>query len=465
MSEELEIKVRADTGEAVTNLKKTETAVDGVTKATKVLDQTQGKAGDAIRKQTEGLNKLRGAFMEVWAALGIGKMVGDALAAVIDKVSASMARHDAKMQQAAVDSIKFAQAMRLAEKGLIGLGGTQEQFLARYDAYVAKMSPATKEIEKQAKALERLKFETEQVQKAIDAAAAGKSFTFISPDDIAKQEESLRNMGLRLDEILGKAFASGGAEERQRWADANKEAVETAIAAYARFGLEAPANVKAAYEAMTGSSAVWMKQLAEENAAAEEVFQAKLRRWAAEDAAANRTSKAPEEFRQIQQEAFGAAVAMGELGTNLDRVAEAVVKTGGQMVVGAPIWIQITQATNEATDALLRYAEASRALREEQVQSLEATRGWTDYVIALKEGYESGTTSLYNYVTALNAFKTQLEQMFASVTGPARESLDSMIALIEKLVSTAGAEGPTSRGGGFAGQFQRDADRAARGGG
>ncbi len=432
-------------------------AVSGVTEKT-------GKLGDSMRKQTEGINKFRGAAMETWAVLQLGKQAGEALAAVIDKQSQKMADHDKKMNDAAVNTIKFQMAMKLARQGLIDIGGSQDQFLARYDAYIAKTSPAVKATEAQTKALKDQKQALDDLGKQMDASSKTVSFTINAPkvEEVFPLEEATK-YAERLNDVLGKAFKEGGAEERDEWAAANIETIEQVIASYEKWGQEVPTHVKAAYDSMKAVSVDWIAQLDRENAAADVAYQAKIKRWAAEDAAANRTSKAPEEFKRIQDAAFGAAVANGELGTNIDKVAAAVVATGGTMTVGAPIFITYAQQSDEATAALYRQVEATRALTAAQVESLDAVRGWSDYVIALKEGYESGTTSLYNYITQLAAFKTQLLQMFGAVTGPAKDSLNEMIALIQELINTAGAGGPVSRGGGFAGQFQRDMDKKKKG--
>jgi hypothetical protein len=222
---------------------------------------------------------------------------------------------------------------------------------------------------------------------------------------------------------------AAAAAEAQKLADAEKKVSDST-----------PAATRALTEQEAAMAAV-QAELAKTAAAYDQVAEATNRRRAAEDAAANRTSKAPAEFKAIQDAAFGAAVASGELGTNLDNVAKAVVATGGTMTVGPPMFIQYAQATKEATQALLDFALASKAVREEQAEAMQVTKGWTDYVLTLKEGYESGITSLYNYVTALGAFKTQLQQMFGAAHGEAKDALEGMIQLIEKLMQTAGAGG------------------------
>lgn len=397
------------------------------------------KLGDSMRKSTEGVNKFRGAAMETWAVLQIGVDAGKALAAAIDKYSERMAAADKKVNDAAVNTIKFQQAMKLAEKGLITMGGTQEQFLARYDAYVQKTSPATKATEAQTKALKEQEKAWADLGAKMQASAKTVEFKINAPkiDEIMPLEEATK-YGERLNEILAKAYQEGGVKEQAAWAQANTDTLDRVLAAYEKWGLNVPTYVKTAYDAMKEASTDWIAVLDAENAAADAAYQAKLDRWAKEDAAANRTSKAPDEYKAIQDAAFGAAVANGELGTSLDRVAEAVVATGGTMTVGAPILITITEASEEATAALLRQAEAWGVLTKAQSEHMGATKGWTDYVLAMKDAYEAGTSSLYNYITGLSAFKTQLLQMYAGATGAAKEAVDAMVALIEKLMQTAG---------------------------
>lgn len=397
------------------------------------------RLGDSIRKQTEGFNKMRGATMEVWAAFGIGKQVGEALSAVIEKQSARMAAHDQKMNEAAVNTIKFESAMRLARQGLIDVGGTQEQFLARYDAYVESLRQGRKAVDEEAEALKRRKAAFDEMMAGLPDLQQKHTFTLMSPEDAAKQMDSVKALAEGLNNAFEKAFQAGGEGERDKWVAANEAAVKKVIEAYEKAGLELPTHLKAIAQAHDDSAAQAMEWANKEAAAYDQVAAATERRRAAEDAARNRTSKAPAEFKAIQDEAFGAAVAMGELGTNLDNVAEAVVATGGTMTIGQPYFIQYAQATKEATQALLDFAVASKAVREEQAEAMTVTKGWTDYILTLKDGYESGITSLYNYVTALGSFKTQLQQMFAGAHGDAKDALEGIIALIDKLVQTAGA--------------------------
>lgn len=437
---------RKELGLFATAGQKAGAAVSGVAGSTQ-------KLGDSMRKQTEGLNKFRGAAMEVWAALGIGKQVGEALSAVIDKQSAAMAAHDKKMNDAAVNSIKFQAAMKLVERGLLDVGGTQEQFLARYDAYIAKTGPAARATEEQTKALKEQAAAWKDLGTQMEASGKAVEFKLNAPgmEDLLPIDEATK-YAERLNDILAQAFKVGGEDERQEWAEANKAKLEEVVAAYERFGTVVPEHVRAAYDKILADQGAQrvaeetQRWIAEEASAYEELAERVKRSREAESAAANRTSRAPEEYKRIQDAAFGAAVANGELGTNLDRVAEAVVATGGTMTVGAPIWISYVQASDEVTAALLRQAEAYGTLTAAQSEAVGAARGWTDYIITLKDGYESGLTSLYNYITGLAAFKTQLLQLFGGATGAAKETLDATIDLIEGLMSNVGPRDTFSAG-------------------
>ncbi len=392
--------------------------------------------------------------METWAVLQLGKQAGEALAAAIEKQSQKMADHDKRMNDAAVNTIKFQAAMKLARQGLIDMGGSQDQFLARYDAYIAKTSPAVKAAEAQTKAYKEQKAALDELGAQMAASGKTVEFKINAPklDEVLPLEEATK-YAERLNDILGKAFKEGGAEERNEWAEANKQTIEDVIASYERWGEQVPEHVGAAYKAMTAASVDWIAQLDRENAAADSAYQEKLARWAAEDAAANRTSRAPEQFKEIQDRAFGAAVAAGELGTNLDRVAEAVVRTGGTMTVGAPIWITITEATREAKEELLGYIEAMGKLTEKQAESLSAASGWLDYLVGLEKAHKGGTLSLTSYIALLSQFKTQISQMFGTVGGEAAEAVAAVQAAVDALIASAGSDGPVDNS--YKGWFER----------
>ena len=468
MAEELEIKVKADTGEAVANLGKTEKAVAGVTKEVKTLDGTSSQAGkkglgtdlaDGLNKTTGGFSRLLEATGKISLIFGAAVVAGKALAAGIDAIADSLGKAAQRQMDAEARTIKFDSALRLAQKGTIALGHSTEEMLKNYDAYVAKISKATDATTALAHATALYQMEVAGVADAIAKAGAGRGFTIISPEDINKQLDQIKTLATSLNKVLGEAFEEGGAAARDAWATANEESVQKVIAAYEKAGRDIPENLRPYSEALKRNADDARQWAADVLAEAAAVDAAVKQSRAAEDAASNRTSRAPEQFRYIQDAAVGAAVAAGEFGSSLDRVAEVVVATGGTMTVGTTMMIQYAEATREATQALLDQAVASRALREEQAQALEAVKGWTDYVLTLQQGYESGATSLYNYVTQLAAFKTQLLQLFGGVTGQAKEELQAMIDLIQKLISTAGAGGPVAKGGGFKGQFQRDANR------
>lgn len=471
MAEELEIKVKADTGEAVANLGKAEKAVGGVTREVKKLDETSSAAAKKGlgTELSEGLNKTTGGFTKMLEATGKVTLIfgaavaaGKALAAGIDAVAESLGKSLQRQMDAEARTIKFESALRLAQKGTIDLGHSTEEMLKNYDAYVEKLRGAEDATRAVARAQNELKMALDDIGAAVSKAQKETSFALVSPDKVQEDIKAIEALGVGLENALKKAFEIGGEEERDRWAEANKAAVEKVVETYTRLGREVPENIRAVSAAQDNAAAATEAWVQREVDAYDRLAKETERRRAAEDAAANRTSKAPAEFKHIQDAAFGAAVAAGELGTNLDNVAAAVVATGGTMTVGAPYMIQYAQATREATQALLDMAVAHKGLREEQAQALEATKGWTDYILTLKDGYESGTTTLYNYVTALGAFKTQLLQMFAGAKGEAKESLQAIIDLINELVRTAGAGGRETFSQGPLGDLERairDANR------
>jgi len=470
VSEDLEIKVRADTGEAVANLGKTEKAVAGVTKETDKLDKSAQKAstslanagksskqaGGEIGSVAEGLNKTTSGFAKMMEATGKISLIfgaavaaGKALSAGLVALVESISKAASAKQAAEARSIKFESALRLAQKGVIDLGHSTDQMLANYDAYIAKMREATEATEAQARAVAEYQMTIQRLDEIV-ASAKSRGFTIMSPEDMDKQFDAVRSLAKGLDDALAKAFQAGGAEERDKWAVANEDAVKKVIEAYKKLPDEVPSHIKAIADAQNAASS-----------AAAGWSMAQAAAWEGSQAAAEAAGVAQRDHTTAVQQAESANQ---DFGTSLDYVAQKVVEHGGTLTAGAPIWLTVAQATDEATASLLRYMEASRALREEQVAALDATKGWTDYVIALKEGFDSGVTSLYNYTTELQRFKTQLLQLFGSAQGEAKESLQAMIDLIQKLIATAGAGGSNKYDPSMAGRLE-DAIRRAKEGG
>lgn len=235
-------------------------------KAADATAQSKARLGDSLRKNTEGVTKFKGAALEAWGALALGKTIGEGLAKAIDKVDASMAAHDKRMSDAAVNAIKFRAAMKLAEAGLIALGGTQEQFLAGYDAYIAKTSPAARASEERARALLAEKAALDALGESMKKAGEGVSFSLKSPDEMFMPLEEAEKYAERLNEILAKAFAEGGSEERKKWAEANKETIEEVLETLRNYGQEAPTHIKAAADAM-GAATSAIETLARAEAA------------------------------------------------------------------------------------------------------------------------------------------------------------------------------------------------------
>jgi len=466
VAEDLEIKVKADTGEAVANLGKAEKAVEGVTKKTKELDAAGKKAGDSIgtsvSKQVSGFTQLAEGFGKVTMIFGLAVAAGKALAAGIDAISASLEK-SARIEGEAIDrKIKFDKAMRLATAGTIAPGHSTEEMLRNYEEYVAKMNPATKATEAQAKALAEQAKQMAELGEAIKKASAGRGFTLISPEEANAQLDSIKSLAKGLEDILSKAFKAGGDEERDAWAAANEDAVKKVVESYNALGLTVPPNIKAVMDARFAdieSAKAWADAQVEAEARVADV----MRKRSEESAARNfSTPETAENLQRIQYEAVGAAAAAGEFGTSLDTVAKKVVSLNGQLTVQQQIWLSVAMASDEATAALYRQVEATRALSDTQKESLDAVRGWSDYIIALKEGYESGVTSLGSYIQQLIAFKSQLSQMFAAAEGDAKKSLEEMIQLIETLMQTAGArQGGASGPVGWLDKAVRDAKGGA----
>lgn len=486
MSEDLELKVKADTGEAVAGLQKTEKAVDGVTKATEKLDTSAKKAakslndagtaskksGSEIGSVAEGLNRTTGGFSKLMEATGKISLIfgaavaaGKALAAGIDAISASLDKQ-AKIEGAAIDrKIQFDKALRLAKDGTIALGHSTEEMLKNYDAYIEKMRAARMGTDEQTEALKRQKQAFDELQTGLPDIQKKFSFTVLSPEDAAKQLDSVKALAEGLNNAFEKAFQAGGEGERDKWVAANEEAVKKVTEAYQKAGLELPAHLKAISQAQDDSAAKAMEWAAQQAAAYDQVAAAADRRRAAEAAATNFSAPVESEFKAIQDAAVGAAVANGMFGDSLDKVAGIVAQTGGVMQVNAPILLSLKDATDEATAALYRHLEASRLFRDDMTQTMDTMTGWRDYIANLKEGYDNGTIALTTYMGLLADFQRQLQTMFAGATGDAKDAIDDMTDAIRALLATAtgGAAIPTLDVSPL-GQLERELARKKRGG-
>lgn len=248
---------------------------------------------------------------------------------------------------------------------------------------------------------------------------------------VLKLAESNKISLTSLEEIVKKEMERQGATGQTK---AAYEALLDAIDRLQSKGVETVRQI----DLETDARARLEKQVRVNAEQAEKEFQAKLQRWAKEDARSNVTSPVEGQFKREHDAAVAAAVATGQFGTSLDRVAEAVVAAGGELKVGVPVFLQVTEVAEEMTQAFLKAAVAARQLREEQAESLSVTKGWTDYVIGLKQGYDDGIISLTTYISLLGAFRTQITQLFAGATGEAADAVKALQDLVTGLMSNIG---------------------------
>lgn len=472
MAEELELKVTAQTGEAVSNLKATEKAVDGVTKATDKLDQSAKKAsdsvgkvgksgkeaeqgvgavGDALNKTTGGFAKLMEATGKITLIFGAAVAAGKALGAALEYLVTSVSKSAAAKQEAEARSIKFASALKLAEKGVIDLGRSTDDMLRNYDAYIAKMREATAATEAQARAVAEYEMTLGQLSEIVGRANQQTGFSIMSPEQAAAQLDSMRALAAGLNDVLGKAFSEGGASERDAWAQANKDAIQKVIDEFAKFGVDAPAQVKAAYDAMkAGAEGLAEPTIAELQKMVEAATQ--MRMAAEEQGNAMREQTTAQESATRAQQQW------------TDATHDGVTEMNGWVGVAGPATVMMFQyaaATKEAKDALLGFLEAQRALREEQAAALEGTQGWLSILSNLKDSFESGETSLYNYITQLQGFDAQVRQLFGGATGEAKTAVDALTSAIAELIRTA--TGGKEYSPGMAGYLEREIDRSRKG--
>lgn len=421
------------------------------------LDGIMGKMGDSSSAVSQGIAKVGFSVMAAATAFEFGYSAGekfrtgltamgvqlpdlsDKMGAVVLALESTVRGYkEAELVESAAmvrarqiialreQQAKAEQSLanELAKSGLVWKDANAER-----EAVIAKLNAAEFALARVAK--------TEQAwTEAVKVNAA----------ELQKLRKEADEHGIALDKVAPRTAAAA--------AEADK---------YAASARNAAAATTEATAAVASSEVAWDKvidTLAGAVAAYDSAAAAATRLRNEESAARNfSTPETANNLARIQYEAVGAAAAAGQFGTSLDTVAQKVVSLNGSLTVQQQIWLSVAMASDEATAALYRQVEATRALSDQQKESLDAVRGWSDYLIALKEGYESGVTSLGSYIQQLIAFKSQLEQMFAGVSGAAADSLNEMIQLIETLLQTAGANGPTTAAGGYAGQFERNANR------
>lgn len=452
MSEDLELKVKADTGEAVANLQKTEKAVDGVTKATGELDKSAAGSGKAVADVGKSSQKSAQEVAKLGEATGSARGMFKGLAEMGGSLGQSLGVLAGKvMAVASAFTVGFQAGLKLRE-GMKDLGIQVPDLSDK----MAKLVLATEELVRgyekaelvesaamnRARQIIALREAQAKSEAALAKAQAAAGVEWKSAD--AEREKVIQKLNA-YEQILARTGKSEG-----EWGKAVKEnapALREAAEAADKYGINldrvAPRTAAAAAEAEKYTEA--LKKVITIQREGPTVSKQTEEGMIREAEALGRANVAWEESGAARREQTTATEqaerASRDFGTSLDRVAEAVVATGGTMTVGPPMFIQYAQATREATQALLDFAVASKAVREEQAAAMEITKGWTDYILTLKDGYESGITSLYNYTTALGAFKTQLQQMFSAASGDAKDALEGMIQLIDKLIQTAGAGG------------------------
>ncbi len=374
------------------------------------------------------------AVSEIWkVASGAGK----ALAVGIDGISASLDRQ-AKTEGAAIDrKIQFDKALRLAKDGTIALGHSTDEMLRNYDAYVEKMRAARAGTDEQTEALKRQKQAFDELAAGLPDLQKRTSFSLLSPEDAAKQLDSVKALAEGLNNAFEKAFQAGGESEMAKWRAANEEAVQKVIKAYEKAGLELPAHLKAIAQAHDDSAAKALGWAAQQAAAYDQVGAAAERRREKEAAALNFSTPVTGEFKQIQDAAVGAAAASGQFGTSLDVVAQKVVSLGGELSVGAPVLLNLAAAEDAVTEALYRRLEATKLLREEQMASLGVAEGWLAYISNIEASMAQGITSTTVGIGLLADFQRQLQTMFAGATGDAKKVIDDVTDAIRALIATA----------------------------
>lgn len=145
---------------------------------------------------------------------------------------------------------------------------------------------------------------------------------------------------------------------------------------------------------------------------------------------------------ELQNEAN--ALAGNSWGDSLDNVAEKVVdlnkaagKNIAQMAVGTPMYFAVARATREQADELKRLIELQGEWLKTQTGVLDKAPGWTDYLVGLKKGFDSGVTSLQTYLTSLDQFGSQIRRLFSGGGAGAQKAITEINNMIEAMKKAA----------------------------
>ena len=434
-------------------VEKNASGMKGFAKSMTDVDQIFDNMSQHSNKAVAAFGNLGAAVVGLSVAYKVGKEAGEDLAKAIDAWDAKRAQADARQADANVNTIKFEQALRLAEKGIIGLGRSTADMLKQYDAYVEKMRAARTATEEQTRAAAEYQSTVERVAELTGKLGRQSGFTILSPEEASAQLDSVRALAQGLSDVLAKAFKEGGATERDAWAKANADAIQKVIADFTKFGEEVPPIVQAAYDAMKAGAQGLAEPTVEE--IQKIVTAATQMRIAAEaQGKATRDQSTAAQAAETAQRAWTDATHAG------------ITEMNGWVGVSGPaqaVMIQYAAATREAKEELMGFLAAQRALREEQARALEGAQGWISILSNLTESYKSGETSLLNYITQLQDFATQVRQLFGGATGEAKTAVDALTAAVADLIRTAGANGPGDYSPGLGGYLEREIERNKKG--
>lgn len=469
-------RLEAETGAAASKVAQAQKALDEI-KATgaaagdkfDVLSQSAGGldgAFERMRKSGDGATKVIGtlgagigvASVAITGAISAGKELADG----IDKLSEKYAKFQQKQIDQQLKAQEQAVALRAADRGLIEHGKTIDQTVENYRKYAVAQGNLSEQSRKWIETVAGLKIPPTYEDLAGKVKAIGIAFEGAGKKGEEYANRFLVENGEALTELAQKYKDTGKAvpEEIQKLIDkldAMRAAGEAATAAMGQTAQstmtlkDAVNNTDPAFQAlanaiMDSSSAIrvgeevnakYAAQL-DQTGAAVDALTAKVNAQREAQAAANDfTSRAPSHFKDIQDAAVGAAVAAGKFGDDLDRVADVVVKTGGTMTVGAPMFFQIAKASDAARESIDGLIDSMHRLNKASESVFDKAPGWQDYLVALREGFNSGITSLTTYISQLNAFEWQLNQLFAGAGADAKAAIAEVIAAIDALKDAA----------------------------
>lgn len=400
MAENLELKVTANTGEAVANLKKTEDAVDGVKNKTEQLGKAGGGVAASMKQASEGITKIRNAVMEWASALQIGVTIGNALVDVTNKIAAAIEKKAQALEKAAAKQQAYKIALDAVRKGHIEEGETLDKTVENYVAMTAAMG--------------RL---DEASRKYVEDAGLKIPETFKDAAEAGKKMETV---------IVGAFNRSIG--EGHRWVEANR----AAIGAYIAKMDDAQRRTSANFIAMVDSANRYAEVMKRLPAAVEVMlpaFKGTITTVKEAELAVLELAKAEgvslSEVRQVIEKEYERTDAIGVTAEGYDKLIAAIDRLSDrQKKIPMDIDVEIRKR-RELQDEIDKFTAGSKQREQERVDAVNKTyeqnhterQEWIKEQARIEQGMREWTDATQGARSAFGALSGDFTAINAEVRG------------------------------------------------